>query len=217
MIWIIESKSKISREFAADVKRLRANKAVAQHVTRAVLNSTIAEMQTPLKPALKPGEPVLILAHSGYDIDPRSGQEAPWIGGRWLDEFAQDLAAKFTPAGISGHTLWFLVCHTGHDISALANHLVTAGVDNVTIYLPKNFMYVSKTGIPHVLLSDADLDDVNRDVARCDSDYWSIQGSQATGSYWAGCSISGQTVTPLSSAAVEQAVQAQFDPNEEES
>ena len=61
--------------------------------------------------------------------------------------------AKFTPAGISGHTLWFLVCHTGHDISALANHLVTAGVDNVTIYLPKDFMYVSRTGIPHVLLT----------------------------------------------------------------
>ncbi|MEV6692562.1 hypothetical protein AB0M35_13935 [Micromonospora sp. NPDC051196] len=216
MIWIIESKSKLSREFAADLKRLRANAAVAAHVSRSVLNSTLAEVQTPLAPALAPGEPVLVLAHSGYDFDNRHGQEAPWIGGRWLDEFVQDVTAKFTPAGLSGRTLWFLVCHTGHDTTALANLLAAAGVDNVTIYMPTDFMYISKAGIPHVLVSAADLDSVNRDVARCDSDYWSIQGSQATGSYWAGCSISGQVVTKLSATVVEEAVRAQFDPDEDE-
>ncbi|TCB95349.1 hypothetical protein E0H26_20620 [Micromonospora zingiberis] len=216
MIWIIESKSKLSRVFAADLKRLRANAAVAAHVTRSVLNSTIAQMQTPLAPALAPGEPVLVLAHSGYDVDPRSQQEAPWVGGRWLDEFAQDVALKFTPAGLSGRTLWFLVCHTGNDVTTLANHLAAAGVNNVTIYMPTDFMYISNTGIPHVLLSEADLESVNKDVARCDSDYLSIQGSQPTGSYWAGCTINGQVVTKLPTSAVEAAVQAQFDPSEEE-
>ncbi|PMR60240.1 hypothetical protein C1A38_14950 [Verrucosispora sp. ts21] len=216
MIWIIESKSKLSRVFAADLKRLRANTAVAAHVSRSVLNSTIAEVQTPLAPALAPDEPVLVLAHSGYDIDDRHGREAPWIGGRWLDEFVQDVTLKFTPAGLSGRTLWFLVCHTGHDITALADHLVAAGVDNVTIYMPTDFMYISNTGIPHVLLSGADLATVNKDVARCDSDYLSIQGSQPTGSYWAGCSISGQVVTKLSATTVEDAVREQFDPDGDE-
>ncbi|WP_327026724.1 hypothetical protein [Micromonospora sp. NBC_01739] len=213
MIWIIESKSKLSRVFAADLERLGANEAVATHVSRSVLNSTIAEVQTPLVPAPDPGEPVLVLAHSGYDLDARHNREAPWIGGRWLDEFVQDVTLKFTPAGLSGRTLWFLVCHTGHDVTTLAGLLAAAGVDNVTIYMPTDFMYISNTGIPHVLLSEADLGTVNKDVARCDSDYWSIQGSQPTGSYWAGCSISGQVVTTLSATAVEEAVQEQFDPD----
>ncbi|MFI7026701.1 hypothetical protein [Micromonospora sp. NPDC049900] len=216
MIWIIESESKLSREFAADLKRLRGNEAVAVHTGRSVLNSKIAEMRTRLAPPLAPGEPVLVLAHSGYALDDRHHEERPWVGGRWLDEFVQDVTAKFTPAGISGRTLWFLVCHTGHDVATLGNLLAAAGVNDVTIYMPTDFMYISKQGIPHVLISEADLESVNKDVAKWDGDYMSISGSQPTGAYWAGCTVRNQVVTTLGARTVEEAVREQFDPEEDE-
>ncbi|GGM23669.1 MULTISPECIES: hypothetical protein [Micromonospora] len=216
MLWIIETSEQISPEFQADLDHFKVNKAVADKLGDQVLNSSIKQMQTPLAAPLAASEPVFVLAHSGYDTDPRNNQRAPWIGGRWLDELVSDMIAKFTPAGLSGRVLWFLVCHTGHDVANLAGRLATAGVDNVTLYMPKDFMYISTKGIPHILPNQQNVKSANRTVAQAGCDYYRLPSSLLTGRGWAGSSISGQVVTPVSAKAVEDAVIELFDPDEDE-
>lgn len=217
MFWIIGSEPTMSETFRADLDRLAGNAAVQNDLARQEYHHTVTEMQQPLAPALAPGEPLYVLAHSGYDEHPATRQDTAWIGGRWIDEFISDMMAKFTAAGLTGRTLWFLVCHTGSDIVQFGERLAAAGVTDITMYMPTDFMYISTLGIPHVLPGFDDIDAANREVARYNCEYLTITRSRPAGEGWAGLTIDGHgTLSAIGEVDTEDAVRDHFDPDENE-
>lgn len=215
MFWIIGDKPKMTEPVKADLSRLGGNEAMAGELDPRKYDHSRAEVQAVLTPAVAQNEPIYVLAHAGYDDRPNAGYE-PWIGGLWFDEITADMATKFTVAGLSGRTLWFLVCHTGRDINGFAAMLVTLGVRDTKIYMPTDFMYISKRGIPHVLPGRDDPDAANREVAKYDCDFMSLNGSLNTGEGWAGCAIDANgNVTAYGGKDVREAVAERFDPDGE--
>lgn len=214
MLWVISDNPVKSPEVKADIARLRGNKLVKGAVTREEYSHSRATVQTVLTPAIGVGEEIFVSAHAGYGNHPQRGGREPWIAGLWFDEIAADLVTKFTAAGLSGRTLWFLVCHTGANIVGLANELSARGVRSTTIYMPKEFMYISTNGIPHVLENQQDADAADREVAKYDAVHMDINGSKETGVGWAGATIdAGGAVTALKPTPVQEAVVARFDPD----
>lgn len=215
MFWIIEQNEKpdptLSPEFQADLDRLGKNHEMEDELVRQEINYTLDEVCTPLTTSLEGDEPLFVLAHSDYH------EEKPWIAGRFFEEFSADMVTKFTPAGLSGRTLWFLVCHTGRSIVDLAEQLAAKGVVNTTIYLPTGFIYLSTLGIPHVLSNQDGVEEADRLVAKYGCEYMSLTDSKPTGGGWAGCTITGEgKITQLTTDLTEEAVVERFDPEEKE-
>lgn len=208
MFWIIGDQATMTKETEADLNRLGPNGHVSNNLARTVFDSTLAQVQALLNPGVKAGEPIFVLAHADYE----KGQ--PWIGGLFFGDFTTAMASKFTVAGLSNRTLWLLVCHVGRDILDFASKLSALGVRNTTIYIPKDFMYISTKGIPHTLVNQKDVRAADKQVRKYGCEYMKITNSQETGVGWAGATIDANgTVTALGATVVEQAVQAQFDPD----
>jgi hypothetical protein len=211
MFWIIGDKPAKSEAVEADIKRLTANPDMDGQLIRTVFEYKRKEVESVLAPAVGAGEPIYVLTHAGYDERPEAGRE-PWIANLWFDEFTTAMHAKFTTAGLSGRTLWFLVCHTGSDLAGFATMLSTLGVRGTTIYMPKDFMYVSTKGIPHVLPNQKDVETANAEVKKYGCEFMSITGSLDTGEGWAGVTIEADgTVTKINNDDVKEAVLDRFD------
>jgi len=134
-----------------------------------------------------------------------------------LQDFADATFTKYGVAGLSNRTIWMLVCHVGTSIQALADRLAHHGVVNTTIYVPSDFMYISNTGIPHIMLHVVNVNQASDIVASNDSDYVTIPNSQSTGIGWAGRTISAAgVVAAIAPDDVVAAVVARFDPMESE-
>jgi hypothetical protein len=221
MFWILGDNAANDAAVQADLGHLRANPDLNNQLLRLLYSRSIAEINAPLGAGLLAGEQIYVIAHAGYDDDDRTGvaiPDQPWINGRWLDEFAPDLLTKFTLAQLTGRTIWFLVCHTGHDLQNLATLLSTAGVRSARLYMPTDFMYISTMGIPHCLENQDDVDKANKEVAKYNSEFLSVPGSRPAGDGWAGCTIDAHgTVAALTAGATAAAVIARFDSNGEES
>ncbi len=219
MFWIIGEKDEptMAKATEKELERLAGNGALAGQLVRQVYQYSPEQIDSVLTPPVGGGEPIYVLAHAGYENRPNVGKE-PWIAGLWFDQFTATMATKFTAAGLSGRILWFFVCEVGKDVAGFAAKLSALGVRNTTIYMPKDFVYTSTTGIPHVLTGQKNGDAATKLVAHYNCVYMDLTDSLTTGSGWAGARIDGGgAVTPIGGQTVENAVKAHFDPDELES
>jgi hypothetical protein len=215
MLLVIEPGRKtLAPELQADLDNLERNDYVSDELASRDICFRLDQLTKPF--VLNPDEDVYILAHSAYDD--RNGAQQPWIAGRWFDEFAGDLWAKFG-AGLNGRTVWFLVCHTGTDVATLAGHLAQAGFRNLTIYMPTGWMYISTGGVPHLLSGQHTMESANKLVAKASNTYILEleKVSRGTGDGWNGCTIDGNgAVAPIDAQETIDAVIYRFDRGEVE-
>jgi hypothetical protein len=213
MFWIIGTNDEpvMNESNTADRDRLRDNPAMAGQLARVLYQYRLADVQAALAaPAVGANEPLYIIAHAG-------GHPQPWIAGVYLQDFVDAMVTKYTAAGLSNRVIWMLVCHVGTEIQAIAARLAHHHVVSTSIYVPTDFMYISSTGIPHIMLYIDDPDRANEVVASNDSDFVTIPNSQNTGVGWAGRTISALgVVATIAPGTVKDDVVARFDPDETE-
>jgi hypothetical protein len=211
MLLVIDAE-KLSPEFEADINRMAGNAAISQYLVNQEHCFSRAELRAPLATPLQPGEPIIILAHSGYRDD--NGRKVPWIAGLDFPDFAGDLIAKFGVAGLTGRTLYFITCTTGPSARDLADRLSAGGVRSTELYLPNKLVFVSKAGIPHVLMggtSEKDEKEANALVARYDAEYkYLVSYCYGTGIEVGGASIAANGTTAKIGADEAQATVGYF-------
>jgi hypothetical protein len=215
MLLVIEI-GQLSKEFETDIRRLGRN----PHLT-VILDSeercfSRAALVAPVVTPLEPGEPLIVLAHSGYRDD--DGRRGPWIGGRAFPDFAADLISKFTADGLSGRELYFVTCDTGPSALRLAGDLAAAGVRCTQLYLPRGLVFVSSNGIPHGLTGYACAEAADQDVARYDAEYAKLVAhALVPGQDVAGAEITAAGATAwIDAGEVEWTIAAFFDPDSKE-
>jgi hypothetical protein len=212
MLWVIDNEEKISKEFKLDIEHLGGNSAIKPQLANYEYCCTKDQMKAKLKVVLKDDEEIIVLAHSGY-----TDKKEPFIGGRLFPEFADDMISKFSAAGLTGRTIWFLICSTGKDVEVMAGLLKDREVRKTSLYIPTDFMFVSTAGIPHNLTGYKTSEAADKEVARKECDYFSIQSAQETGSGWAGAKIKANgDLARIATLDTRNAVRGAFDPDEKE-
>ena len=209
--WVMEMSEKLSKEMKQDVQHLCGNSALSgidfdhQEVT---LGSVLhANTQAAHYVGQKT---FFVLTHAGLG-------SAPWIGGLDLASFAKALVSKYGLQNLQGGTLCLLVCFVGQELAALATELKSCGVNNLTLYSPTDFMFISKGGIPHVYEGESKgTEAMNKLVAKYDVDWFSLcnEGFRPTGYGWA-CSIIDNGQVKAGSKFARWVLET-FDPGEDE-
>ncbi|WP_084210092.1 eCIS core domain-containing protein [Ralstonia sp. A12] len=211
VLWVITDKEKMPETTEKDIERLKGGSglpasdfATMEHSGRRKHANAAAETM-PTDQDLD----IHVLAHGGLE-------DKPWIGGLYLEEFVDALVNKYGVQNIEGRTLWMMVCHVGNAIDAFMKLLEGKGLQNVSVFIPKDFMYISKQGIPHVAGEGrfTDVKTVNKTVAKYDANHstLAVAGFQPTGGGWEGRRLVSGRVERIGSLHVEEAITNKFDP-----
>jgi len=216
MLWVVEpkediQKKKLSPEFAADLKRLKGNEAVAHDLEHKEVSFTVEHANRRAE-HVDPAASLHLLSHAGLAPEPN-------IAGLSLQPFAKALVAKYSSQALEQGTIWLLVCSIGQMMNELLVALSVEGLQNVTVYAPKRVMFISAKGIPHVHeKAHDDSGDLDGAVAKYHADFsrLSAVGFQGSGVGWAGGQLINGQPKVLATVPAEKAVRKKFDPDKQE-
>jgi hypothetical protein len=157
-----------------------------------------------------------VLSHAG--LSPQ-----PWVGGLFLDDFADNLVAKYGANNLAGGEVVLLVCMIGREnsLNLLLQRLRdNHQIQNLSIYAPTDYMWISSFGKPHVAEKDKhkDTDALNKQVAKYSSEInvksdTQIQislGFQELGNGWAGARMQGGVISPIGARLVSDFIKERF-------
>ncbi len=162
-----------------------------------------------------------VLSHAGLVPE-------PWVGGLLLEQFADKLVAKYGAHNLEGGEVVLMVCLIGRDkiLTSLLERLHNAHeIQDLSIYAPVDYMWISSLGKPHVAQKDVhnDTDRLNEQIAKYsaeidDKSDLQIQTGlhfENLGNGWAGARLQGGTISTISSKEVSNFIKERFGTEED--